>query len=58
MEVPLSRVERLAERITPELSRMAASYASERRAAGRPVPQDAEFLALASSGQVAHHGAK
>jgi hypothetical protein len=50
MEVPLSRVERLAERITPELSRMAAGYASERRAAGRPVPPDAEFLA--------HYGAK
>lgn len=50
MEVPLSRVERLAQRITPELSRMAAGYASERRAAGRTVPQDAEFLA--------HYGAK
>jgi hypothetical protein len=50
MEVPLSRVERLTERITPELSRMAASYASERRAAGRSVPRDAEFLA--------HYGAK
>jgi len=45
MEVPLSRVEGLARRITPELSRMAASYASERRAAGRTVPADAEFLA-------------
>jgi hypothetical protein len=45
MEVPLGRVERLAERITPELSRMAQGYASERRAAGRAVPPDAEFLA-------------
>ncbi len=45
MEVPLARVEGLARRITPELSRMAAGYASERRAAGRPVPKDAEFLA-------------
>ena len=45
MEVPISRVTQLARRITPELSRMAAGYASERRAAGRPVPNDAEFLA-------------
>jgi len=44
MEVPLRRVERLERRITPELSRMAQSYASERRAAGRPVPADAEYL--------------
>lgn len=50
MEVPLSRVDGLASRITPELSRMAAGYASERRAAGRPVPADAEFLA--------HYGAR
>lgn len=45
MDVPLRRVERLAERITPELSRMAQGYVSERRAAGRVVPPDAEFLA-------------
>lgn len=45
MEVPLNRVERLGERITPELSLMAESYASERRAAGRPVPPDAQSLA-------------
>jgi hypothetical protein len=45
MEVPLSRVTGLTRRITPELSRMAKGYASERRAAGRPVPNDAEFLA-------------
>jgi len=44
MEVPLRRVERLERRITPELSRMAQGYASERRAAGRPVPVDAEYL--------------
>lgn len=44
MEVPIQRIEGLAARITPELSRMAAGYASERRAAGRPVPPDAEFL--------------
>jgi hypothetical protein len=44
MEVPLARVEQLERRITPELSRMAAGYASERRAAGRVVPQDADYL--------------
>jgi len=42
--VSVRRIEQLERRITPELSRMAAGYASERRAAGRPVPQDAEFL--------------
>lgn len=44
MEVPIQRIEGLAGRTTPELRRMAAGYASERRAAGRPVPPDAEFL--------------
>jgi hypothetical protein len=44
MEVPLARVEQLERRITPELSRMAAGYASERRAAGRAVPRDADYL--------------
>jgi hypothetical protein len=43
--VSVRRIERLESRITPELSRMAAGYASERRAAGRAVPEDAEFLA-------------
>ncbi len=46
--VSVRRIEALERRITPELSRMAAGYASERRAAGRAVPQDAEYLA--------HHG--
>lgn len=45
MGVALRRIERLESRITPELSRMAAGYASERRAAGRIVPDDAEYLA-------------
>jgi hypothetical protein len=45
MEVPVRRIEQLERRITPELSRMAAGYASERRAAGRQVPADAEYLA-------------
>jgi len=43
--VAVTRIEGLEPRITPELSRMAAGYASERRAAGRPVPKDAEYLA-------------
>ena len=43
--VSIRRIEGLQSRITPELSRMAAGYASERRAAGRPVPDDATFLA-------------
>jgi hypothetical protein len=38
--VPLARVVGLPDRITGELRRMAADYASERRAAGRPVPPD------------------
>jgi hypothetical protein len=42
--VSLRRIEGLERRITPELSRMAKGYASERRAAGRPVPPDAEYL--------------
>jgi hypothetical protein len=44
MEVSIHRIEGLEARITPELTRMATSYASERRAAGRPVPPDATFL--------------
>jgi hypothetical protein len=42
--VSVRRIEELERCITPELSRMAAGYASERRAAGRPVPEDAEYL--------------
>jgi hypothetical protein len=38
--VALARILGLEGRITPELSRMAAAYASERRAAGRSVPPD------------------
>lgn len=44
MEVSIQRIEDLQRRITAELSRMARGYVSERRAAGRAVPQDAEFL--------------
>ena len=38
--VALARILGLASRRTPELARMAADYADERRAAGRPVPSD------------------
>ena len=38
--VTLARIIGLEDRVTPELTRMAADFASERRAAGRSVPQD------------------
>jgi len=38
--VPLARIRDLHARITPELRRMVADFAEERRAAGRPVPAD------------------
>lgn len=38
--VPLRRIVGLTDRVTDELRRMAADYASERRAAGRSVPAD------------------
>jgi len=40
VEVSVRRIEGLDGRRTPELARMAEAYASERRAAGRPVPDD------------------
>ena len=39
----LRRVLGLAERNNAELRRMVEAYASERRAAGRPVPEDVDF---------------
>jgi len=42
MGVPVAGIEGLAGRQGPELSRMLEAYASERRAAGRPVPEDVE----------------
>jgi hypothetical protein len=42
--LPLLRVQGLARRRTPELKRMVLAYASERRAAGRTVPQDAALV--------------
>ncbi len=41
---PLGRIDGLAARKTPELVRMVEAYASERRAAGRPVPEDAKLV--------------
>ncbi len=42
--VALARIAGLAARVTPELTRMAEGYASERRAAGRTVPSDITLL--------------
>jgi hypothetical protein len=42
--LPLERVRGLGRRVTPELRRMVAAYASERRAAGRAVPKDAALV--------------
>jgi hypothetical protein len=44
LEVSVRRVESLEARITPELVRMALGLASERRAAGRVVPADIDFI--------------
>lgn len=43
-DVRLARVVGLDARVTPELRRMASAYASERRAAGRSVPEDIDRL--------------
>ena len=42
--VRVGRILGIEGRITPELRRMAADYASERRAAGRSVPDDVAYL--------------
>lgn len=44
IEAPVGRIEGLAMRRNPELARMARDYASERRAAGRPVPADVALI--------------
>jgi hypothetical protein len=44
VEAPVARIEGLAARRTPELLRMARDYASERTAAGRPVPGDIALI--------------
>jgi hypothetical protein len=41
---PVARIAGLAARTTPELVRMVEAYASERRAAGRPVPEDVAWF--------------
>jgi hypothetical protein len=41
---PVARIHGLRARITDELVRMVRAYASERRAAGRPVPEDAKLV--------------
>ena len=48
--VPIRRVVGLEARLSPELWRMAEDYASERRAAGRPVPEDLSSLIARSRG--------
>jgi hypothetical protein len=45
--VPLARIQGLAERANPELTRMAGDYAAERRAAGRSVPADIDLAMTA-----------
>jgi hypothetical protein len=42
--ISLRRIEGLAGRRSAELRRMVANYASERRAAGRAVPDDVSFV--------------
>lgn len=46
--VKVNRIVDLGRRVTPELSRMARDYASERTAAGRPVPEDLGLVTLPS----------
>jgi len=41
---PVARIVELGPRVTDELVRMVEAYASERRAAGRPVPDDASLI--------------
>jgi hypothetical protein len=42
--VPVGRIEGIESRVTVELQRMISDYASERRAAGRPVPSEVPWL--------------
>ena len=50
MNVPVAEIHGLAARITPELLRMADDFATERRAAGRPVPEDIALLHQLAAG--------
>jgi len=42
--VPIGRIQGIESRVTVELQRMISDYASERQAAGRPVPSDVPWL--------------
>ncbi len=44
MAVLVGRIADLASRVTPELKRMVMDFASERRAAGRTVPDDVDLI--------------
>jgi len=44
LEVRVARIHGLSARLDAELARMARGYASERAAAGRPIPEDATWL--------------
>lgn len=44
MAVLVGRIANLADRVTPELKRMVTDFASERRAAGRSVPEDVDLI--------------
>lgn len=46
--LPTAAIEGLPGRVTPELVRMLHDYAAERRAAGRPVPEDIDRIARIS----------
>jgi hypothetical protein len=48
-ELPLAKVRGYRERVTPELQRMARDFGDERRAAGRPVPDDSNLLLQANA---------
>lgn len=48
--MPVSGIIGLADRVTPELLRMAGDYAAERRAAGRSVPEDIALLEALAAG--------
>lgn len=50
--VALARVVGLNGRRNPELARMAADYAAERRAAGRPVPADIALVTVDAGGSL------
>ena len=47
---PARRIHGLPARLTAELVRMVEAYASERRAAGRPIPDDATWLLAGAGG--------